>query len=555
MPTKLMVTYRLPLEEVVTRGIRGNNIVPLKDKTTLAIEESESSEPNEWDNAHKLQREKKEVDFAEPDLETAEPFFKPESIEAMKMSEEKMITEVLYDKFIEGWPAPKKPSVWHLADEFTGLKAARQEVHELKDKKIIRIAHLDTGYDEEHMSFPKELINLTLSRSFVEGEDSKNAEDRFDTGMLLNPGHGTGTLSILAGKKMPIAGCIDFDDYVGLEETIEIVPLRIAKSVVLFKSVAFVKAMNYILYDLNKNENTRIHVITMSMGGLASRAWADVVNEAYDQGIFIVTAAGNNFAKLPTRRLIFPARFNRVVAACGVTYELSPYAKAAGEGSFDIMEGNHGPRSLMKTAIAAFTPNVPWAIWKQNNLFGIRGAGTSSATPQIAAAAALYYSKYYKELEGLSEPWMIVEAIRYALFESANKTISDSKLKVEDYYGNGILQAKKALSISVPDETILKKQKPDTVFLPFIRLIFGLKRDGTEEERKEELRNEMLETELMQLALSDEKIQQLLDNPETDNLMELSKEERVELALLIRESSKASNALKEKIEKILLKLE
>lgn len=555
MPSKLIVTYRLPLQEIETWGINRNNIVPLKEQSSLVIEDSDGVSSNEWDNAHKLQTEKIDVEFAEPDLETAKPFYKSATIEALRGVEEREITEVLYDKFIEGWPAPNKPEVWHIADNFTGLKEARNEIHLLSDKKKIRIAHLDTGYDSEHNSFPEELVNLTLSRSFIEGESPMNAEDRFDTGILLNPGHGTGTLSILAGKKMSISGCTDFDDYVGLEEAIEIVPIRIAKSVVLFRSVAFVNAMNYILNDLNKNEDTKVHIITMSMGGLASRAWADVVNEAYEQGIFIVSAAGNNFGKLPTRRLVFPARFNRVVAACGVTYDLSPYAKPDGQGGLHIMEGNHGPRNLMKTAIAAFTPNVPWAVWKKKEVFGIRGDGTSSATPQIAAAAALYYSKWYKELENLSEPWMIVEAIRYALFKSANKTISNASLQMEDYFGNGILQAKKALKIPVPNESVLKKQKRDTVFLPFIRLILGLKAVKSEESNKEDLRDEMLETELMQLALADDEIQGLLDNSETDSLTELSREQRIQLAILIRKNPKASIALKEKMNTILLKLE
>ena len=57
------------------------------------------------------------------------------------------------------------------------------------------------------------------------------------------------------------------------------------------------------------------------MGGLALQAWADAVNALYELGIFIVTAAGNNFGNLPTRNIVYPARFKRVVAACGVMAE------------------------------------------------------------------------------------------------------------------------------------------------------------------------------------------------------------------------------------------
>lgn len=548
MPTKLIVKYQRPVETLAADRFRNETLIPVENEETIGIVETNADGQNEWDAAHEFIKTDQEIVYAEPDVNTSAAFYPPESL-----AELAKITEIKYDSYLEDWPAPDKPQVWHIAEKYTGLKAAREEVKGLNDKKKIRIAHFDTGYDEEHLSFPKELINLDLQRNFVEGEDPRNAEDRFSTGMTLQPGHGTGTLSILAGNKMPIAGCTDFDDYVGLEEAIEIVPIRIAKSVLLFKSSAFVEAMHYILDTLNKNEDTKVHVITMSMGGVASRAWADVVNKAYDEGIFIVTAGGNNFFKFPTKRLVFPARFNRVVAACGVSYDLTPYAKPPGQGRFNLMEGNHGPRSLMKTALAAFTPNVPWAIWKQKNLFGIRGDGTSSATPQIAAAAALYYSKYYKDLEKLPEPYMIVEAIRNALFTSATKTINGENLDYRDYFGNGILNAKKALEVPVPDENFLRKQrqKKDKVFLPFLKMIFGIKAVQTPEEELQNRETEMLETELMQLALTDKKIQQLLDKDETDSIIWMEKEQRLQLARLVEQNSQASQTLKQKMKEVI----
>ncbi|RYF40663.1 MAG: hypothetical protein EOO38_21610, partial [Cytophagaceae bacterium] len=76
-----------------------------------------------------------------------------------------------------------------------------------------------------------------LQRNFVEGEEARshNAEDQFSDGKLQMPGHGTGTLSILAGGKVSMLNG-GFDDYIGLYDSIEIVPIRIAKSVVLFKT-------------------------------------------------------------------------------------------------------------------------------------------------------------------------------------------------------------------------------------------------------------------------------------------------------------------------------
>ena len=388
------------------------------------------------------------------------------------------------------------------------------------------------------------VIRNDLQRNFIDDESAQwnNAEDQFIDGTLKMPGHGTGTLSLLAGEKTLIEVC-GFNGYVGLNKNIEVVPIRIAKSVVLLKSGALVRALNYVVNELNCNEDTRIHIITMSMGGVASRAWADLVNKAYEQGVFFVSAAGNNYKKLPTRTMVFPARFNRVVAACGVTYDLSPYAKPPGEGSTKIMEGNHGPKSLMTTAIAAFTPNVPWATYKFDHILGIRGDGTSSATPQIAAAAALYYIKYFDNLEALPEKWMRVEAIRRALFISANKTINHQDGNFENdyrkYFGNGILQAEKMLEIEVPSPDVLIKQEEDKVSFPFLKLVFGSKAVDD----PDQVEQEMLETELMQLIISDPDIQNILDHEEIA-LAEMSLDTKKLLASAVLKNHRSSELLK-----------
>ena len=61
------------------------------------------------------------------------------------------------------------------------------------------------------------------------------------------------------------------------------------------------------------------------MGGLPSQAWADAANKAYEAGIVVVCAAGNNFGGLPTSLVVYPARFDRVIAACGVMADKTPY--------------------------------------------------------------------------------------------------------------------------------------------------------------------------------------------------------------------------------------
>ncbi len=158
---------------------------------------------------------------------------------------------------------------------------------------------------------------------------------------------------------------------------------------------------------------TAVDVVTLSMGGLASSAWADAVNALYEAGVVVVTAAGNNFGNLPTHHVVYPARFNRVIAACGVMADHQPYADLPASK----MAGNYGPASKMRTAMAAYTPNVPWAKLGCGTVVDLDGAGTSAATPQIAAAAATWLQKNKAACGRYTQPWMRVGAVRRALFD------------------------------------------------------------------------------------------------------------------------------------------
>src|SRR5262249_30363988 len=158
-----------------------------------------------------------------------------------------------------------------------------------------------------------------------------------------NPGHGTGTLSILAGAQFKfVASGYQFDGVLGGAPDARIVPVRVGNSVVQFSTSSVARGISYAA-DLCAAPETRVDVISMSMGGVASDAWADAVNKAYEAGIVYVAAAGNNFSDFPTRFIVYPARFARVIAACGVMANRAAY--------YDLplrtMQGNWGPDTKM----------------------------------------------------------------------------------------------------------------------------------------------------------------------------------------------------------------
>ncbi len=388
-------------------------------------------------------------------------------------------------------------------DKHSGLDSARAAIGNIPDEERVRIAHFDTGYDEDHATLPHH-IDTHLERNFVDPGFPNDARDR-TRGLLTNLGHGTGTLGILAGKSWGTSGVAGRD--LGGAPFARVVPIRVANSVVLFKTSAIAKAFDYVV-NLSADPATRVDVVTMSMGGLASRAWAEAVNRAYDAGIFIVTAAGNNKNNLPTRYIVYPARFNRVIAACGVQARISPnrldpYADLG----WRRMAGNYGPDSKVEEAMAGFTPNIPWPRIHSGDKVDFNGGGTSSATPQIAAAAAIWIQKNRSRLAAYQHGWQRVEAIRHALFSSAGSW-SGHETTVRKYFGRGLLRANDALSVSPPAARYLKKAGRDNTRFALARLMGGLSIAGA---RQSGIKD-MMGLEILQLAQSSESFADALDD-------------------------------------------
>jgi len=489
------------------------------DRCVIEIEDSK----NYWDSIHYINNQADAEGsniIAEPGNEKDYPT--RDNFVSKQVGEEK--------DFMPFWPPfqnTKIDRLWHLDDEHSELAAARDEIRGLLDsgkiKGTVRIGHLDTGWNPNHpLLIHNGYIRKDLAKSFVKGEEESNplAIDLDKKGMQ-NQGHGTSTLGVISGGVIKHEGVIY--GQVGAAPFLEVIPIRVKDFVVVWNANAVTKGIYYAVKQ-------GCEAITMSMGGKPSKALAKAVNFAYERGVTIVTAAGNSFTKgLPKvgpRKLVYPAKFDRVIAACGACYNQYPYDKKQQEKhsrvkGFDMefMQGNWGPKSAMKTAVAAYTPNIAVLTNDKDQNFRQSGGGTSSATPQVAATVALWLLKNKKELadKGYSKSWEQVEAVRHALFSSAETTIPNGK----KFYGNGIIKAKQTLKVKVLAKSKLKKSKVAKAVLngalAVVDLLFNRIRTIDEQIGDKEKASLALELQEILDILNDDKLNEALLTARTKN--------------------------------------
>jgi subtilisin family serine protease len=460
-------------------GVTFSAHLPSADQTDWLLHQPHPTGLHPWDIAHQIAQGKQpgSAQFA------AAPsvYVEPDMLSTRKIAVPPAAASASADE--APWPAyaslnthydPKPPAIfspaWHLDVGFGNFA----EAWTYNRGAGIRIAHLDTGYSPDHMSTPR---GMQFNQGYNFSEDNTNTVDPYQQGALYMPGHGTATLALLAGKTVDIqymAGPI-FNDDIGGAPDASVVPVRIGPSVIHLYSAAMAQGLDYALAP---REGGRCDVVSLSHGGLPSKAWAEAVNRLYDAGVVVVAASGDSFyfevIDVATHFTVYPSAFYRVITATGATYTKGPYIT----NDFGTMQGCWGPDKVMRKAIAAYTPNVPWmANHDDPHGWDMDGGGTSASTPQIAAACALWLKQY-----GGQFPlgWRRVEACRHALFESAaNRGQNVSQIGVGLLDAGAMLRpATLAKVLQALQTNQLPYAPPDDVSFPFLRLLFGLPPPG-----------------------------------------------------------------------------
>ncbi|SIN80709.1 S8/S53 family peptidase [Paraburkholderia phenazinium] len=339
------------------------------------------------------------------------------------------------------------------------------------------IAHLDIGWCREHYSVPLN-IHEELGWNFVDGN-----KDTQDPGKGPNAGHGAATIALLAGNKVSLHGqttttpnCKDYSGFIGGAPRAAVIPVRIAGvdgSVIYLYGETMAKGL---AYALTANHGKPCDVVSLSHGGLPTKAWAQATNALYEAGTLVVAASGDSFwavfTDIATHYTVYPSAFYRVVTATGVTFDNGAYKR----NKVGVMQGCWGPDAVMRKATSAYTPNVPWMTAETKHGWTMDGQGTSASTPQIAAACALWMAYRGKSYP---EGWQRVQACRRALEVSAadkNEDFSEiglGRLDVENLLSQDTDDIVKADYTSEDPNRQLQHIGEDEVSWPFFRLLFG----------------------------------------------------------------------------------
>ena len=133
------------------------------------------------------------------------------------------------------------------------------------------------------------------------------------------------------------------------------------------------------------------------------------------------------------------------------------------------------------------------------DVVSMNGGGTSSATPQVAAAAALWCQ--HRPPPPNIERWQRAEAVRHALFTSADKSAPNRF----QFFGQGLLRARDALEVVF--DTSRPKARKDNVWFPLLNLLTGF-------DELSIARRRMLEVEAAQLAASSPELIEVLPDPD-----------------------------------------
>jgi serine protease len=248
--------------------------------------------------------------------------------------------------------------------------------------------------------------------------------------------HGTHVASIIAESTNNSVGVA------GLAFNCAIMPVKVLDRRGLGSFFQVAEGMDFAV-NFSQGGQRPVKVINLSLGGDSSdETMTRAVNRAVQAGITVVAAAGNESAS----SVSFPASLPNVIAvgALDGRKAKAPYSNTG--SALDVMafggdvrrddvgSDSGGPDGFPDGILQqTFNPNIAAQFGTYDSFAYFYVAGTSQATPQVAALAGLLYR------QGITDPAVIQSAIE----QTAEDLGTAGR---DDTYGHGVIRPHLALS-------------------------------------------------------------------------------------------------------------
>ncbi|NEO26899.1 MAG: peptidase S8, partial [Kamptonema sp. SIO4C4] len=171
-------------------------------------------------------------------------------------------------------------------------------------------------------------------------------------------------------------------------------------------------------------------VINLSLGGSGeSKLMEEAVNYAYDKGVAVIAAAGNENRNSAS----YPARYPKVlsVSALDAAQNKAPYSNFGAGVDISAPGGSDNGKIIQHT----IDPRTGEAVFAGYQ-------GTSMASPHVAGVAALI------KAVGISEPEQV-----YDILQKSSRPVEEDTL---NHYGSGQLDANSAVKLALKGQITVR---------------------------------------------------------------------------------------------------
>ena len=280
-----------------------------------------------------------------------------------------------------------------------------------------RVAQPDTGYREVH---ELSAIAVDQSKGWNAIKGVADATDPID--YKGHPGHGTATGSCVVSR--------EDGDMTGSAPNAILYPIRCINNVIVLQPDTVARAIAHAC-----RPELKIDVITMSLGGVPSRAVRAAIRLAVRSDIVILAAAGNC-----VRLVVWPARYSECIAVAGCNISGKSWKGSSRGSAVDIT----APGEMV------------WHGTVKPGLTSDDGQGTSFAVALTAGAAAQWVA--FHSREAIKDEARKRGVFAQDLFRAAAQATAQAAPDLDDDdYGPGIINIEALLRLDLDKIPVIAK--------------------------------------------------------------------------------------------------